>query len=232
MPTVLIVDDEPNIIELASLYFARDGFTVLSASDGEEARVQIATDPPSLLVLDIMMPKLDGRELCRRLRAEGNRLPIILLTARDDDIDKIVGLELGADDYVTKPFNPVELVARARALLRRRGWEQERPRDGAATLRAGELEMRPGSRQARVGQHRLTLRPREWELMEMLVQHKGEVLSRDRLLDEVWGYEFHGDTRTVDVHISALRDKLRRTGDDTITIETVWGIGYRLVEAS
>ncbi len=231
MPTILVVDDQPNIIELARLYFAREGFEVVSAQDGEEALRQVAASQPDLLVLDLMLPKLDGWEVCRRLRAQGNTVPILLLTARDEDVDKILGLELGADDYVTKPFNPRELVARTRALLRRRGWEQQRPPEPVA-LQAGALLMDRGARRVWVGEQLLALRPREWELLETLLRHLGEVCSRDQLLDEVWGFAYHGDTRTVDVHIATLREKLRDAGDAALVIETVWGIGYRLVEVA
>lgn len=231
MPTILVVDDQPNIIKLARLYFEREGFRVESAQDGEEALKQVEATGPDLLLLDLMLPKVDGWAVCRRLRAQGNRVPIILLTARDEEVDKILGLELGADDYVTKPFNPRELVARARALLRRREWEQQRPAE-PDTLQVGALRMELAARRARVGEQPLSLRPREWELLEMLVRHEGEACSRDQLLDEVWGFEYHGDTRTVDVHIATLREKLREAGDAALSIETVWGIGYRLVEVA
>lgn len=229
MPTVLIVDDEPNIVELAEMYFRRDGFDVERAASGSAAVAAVERLNPDLLLLDIMLPDLDGWEVCRRLRAAGNRLPIILLTARDDDIDKVLGLELGADDYVTKPFNPREVVARARALLRRQKWDEATASTPPAVVRVGNLRMDEAGRQAYLGEENLTLRPREWELLLTLARHAGQALSRDRLLDDVWGYEYYGDTRTVDVHVASLRDKLRGAEDPGIVIETVWGIGYRLV---
>ncbi len=228
MATILVVDDQPHIIELVEMYLARDGFDVISAPDGERALELVTSHRPALMILDLMLPRVDGWEVCRRLRAAGNTLPILLLTARDDDVDKIVGLELGADDYLTKPFNPRELVARARALLRRQGWEREAVASEPETLRAGQVRMALASRRAWVADQELALRPREWALLLMLVRHVGEVLSRQQLLDDVWGFEYHGDTRTVDVHVATLREKLRAAGDPSLVIETVWGIGYRL----
>ena len=219
---ILLVDDEPHIIELASLYLKQDGFRVISAGDGLAALERVAQDNPALMVLDLMLPRLDGWEVCKRVRAESD-LPILMLTARDDDIDKIVGLELGADDYLTKPFNPRELVARIKAILRRA--EPRRPREGEAPLRAGTLTVDPARREVRVAGRLVDLRAKEFDLLLALVENQGLVLSREKLLDLVWGFDFYGQTRTVDVHIAHLRAKLAGC---TAEIETVWGVGYKL----
>jgi two-component system alkaline phosphatase synthesis response regulator PhoP len=219
---ILLVDDEPHIIELASLYLKQDGFRVISAGDGLAALERIAQDSPSLIVLDLMLPKLDGWEVCRRVRAESD-LPILMLTARDDDIDKIVGLELGADDYLTKPFNPRELVARVKAILRRT--EPRRAQDGEQALTIGNLVVDPARREARVEGQLLDLRAKEFDLLLTLVENRGIVLRREKLLDLVWGFDFYGQTRTVDVHIAHLRNKL---AGSNVEIETVWGVGYKI----
>ncbi len=223
--TILIVDDEPHIVELAQMYLERDGFRVQSAADGAAALEAIAQSPPAVLILDLMLPSVDGWEVCRRVRGGtvAPDLPIIMLTARDDDVDKIVGLELGADDYVTKPFNPRELVARVKALLRRVGRPAHR---GAAPLHLGNLTIDVARREVTVGGQPLHLRPKEFDLLNTLAEHQGLALSRDQLLDQVWGYDFYGDTRTVDVHIAHLRKKL---ADAQVHIETVLGVGYKLV---
>ncbi len=219
---ILIADDEANIRELARLYLEQDGFQVTAVANGTQALAQIKQSPPDLLVLDLMMPEMDGWEVCRRLRMNSN-LPILMLTARDDDIDKIVGLEMGADDYLTKPFNPRELVARVRAILRRVG---DTAVSSATQTRAlGNVTVDPGSREVSLSGARVALRTKEFDLLLTLMDHANQVLSREQLLDLVWGYEFYGQTRTVDVHIAHLRDKL--TGSD-LTIETVWGMGYKL----
>ena len=219
--TILVVDDERNIVELAQMYLEQAGYRVDSASDGQEALTRARHRRPALVVLDLMLPGIDGWEVCRRLRVEAD-VPIIMLTARSDDVDRIVGLELGADDYVTKPFNPRELVARVRAVLRRYQGAI-RPQQ---TLVVGQLSVDAGSREARVGSDLLELRPKAFDLLLALVEHAGLVMSRDQLLDLVWGYGFPGGTRTVDAHISHLRARL--VGSDII-IETHRGIGYKLV---
>ena len=222
MRRILVVEDERNIVELVQLYLTNEGYEVLAAHDGREAIRLVRSEKPDLVVLDLMLPELDGFEVCRRLRQVGNDLPIIMLTARDDDVDKIVGLELGADDYVTKPFNPRELVARVRAVLRR--FERKTKR---SLLRLGNVTVDAGSREVHVGDEALVLRLKEFDLLTTLIENARMVLSRERLLQIVWGYDFYGDTRTVDVHIARLREKLRKS---TLEIETVWGIGYKLVE--
>ena len=222
--TILVVDDETNIRDLASLYLEQAGYVVQSTADGRQALNLIAQAPPDLLVLDLMLPVVDGWEVCRRVRAEHPQTAVLMLTARDDDIDKIVGLEMGADDYMTKPFNPRELVARVRAILRRVGVPPTAV--ASPSVRSlGQLVLNPASREVTSNGQRLTLRVKEFDLLLTLLDHAGQVLSRDQLLDLVWGYEYYGNTRTVDVHIAHLRDKLAESG---VQIETVWGVGYKL----
>lgn len=223
MATILVVDDERHIIELAEMYLTREGYTVLRATDGEEALRCIQRDRPDLVVLDIMLPRLDGWEVCRKLRASGDEIPIIMLTARDDDVDRIVGLELGADDYVTKPFNPRELVARVKAVLRR----VEASVGAGKPLTVGDVHIDPARREVTVGGEPVQLRTKEFDLLTHLARHAGLVLSREQLLNAVWGYDFLGETRTIDVHVAHLRDKLAKSGQ--VQIETVWGVGYKLV---
>ena len=221
MKTILVVDDEPNIIELVRLYLEQAGFAVVEARDGTEALRQHERVDPDLIVLDLMLPAVDGIEVTREVRRRGET-PILMLTARGEDIDRIIGLELGADDYLTKPFNPRELVARVKAVLRRAdpALRAARPMD------VGDLRVDPRRRDAYVGDRRLDLRPREFDLLAALARDPGVVWSRDDLLSSVWGTDFPGETRTVDVHVSELRRKL---GEDGPPIETVKGVGYRLV---
>ncbi len=222
--TILVVDDEANIIELARLYLTQEGYRVEAAGDGQTALDRIASLRPSLVVLDLMLPAVDGWEVCRRVRAGEQRdVPIIMLTARDDDVDKIVGLELGADDYMTKPFNPRELVARIKAILRR----SERASAPAQAIRVGDVHIDPARREVRVGERLINLRAKEFECLRTLAENKGIVLSREKLLELAWGYDFAGQTRTVDVHVAHLRRKL---AGSSAQIETVAGVGYKLVE--
>ena len=223
--TILIVDDEQRIIDLATMYLKPDGFRVLSATSGTAARRMILRDKPSLVVLDLMLPGMDGLEVCRRVREESD-VPIIMLTARSEDIDKIVGLELGADDYMTKPFNPRELLARIRAILRRAD-RVDAAEDAPEPIQIGNLLIDPRRRRVEVGGAVVDLRMKEFDLLQVLAENKGVVFSRDKLLNVVWGYDFGGQTRTVDVHVAHLRHKLQ--GMD-LAIETVWGVGYRLDE--
>ena len=222
--TILIVDDEPSITELVQLYLEREGFGCLFARDGAAALEAVAQKDPDLMILDVMLPEVDGFEVCRRLRAEDHPIPIIMLTARDEDVDKIVGLELGADDYLTKPFNPRELVARVKAILRR----SERLAQAAtpAEFHFGEVRIDPAGRELWDGERRIDLRTQEFELLLAFAEHKGMVLTREQLLQLAWGYDFYGQTRTVDVHVAHLRKKLTSTA---LVIETVTGIGYKLV---
>ncbi len=225
--TILVVDDEPNIIELARMYLEQEGFRVQSASDGAKALEMIARQPPAVMVLDLMLPEVDGWDICRRVRAGSAApdLPIIMLTARDDDVDKIVGLELGADDYVTKPFNPRELVARVKAILRR----TRRAARPQAPVHVGDLTVDPARREVTIAGQPVGLRPKEFDLLLALAEHRGIVLSREQLLNLVWGYDFYGETRTVDVHIAHLRKRLG--GSSSVEIETVLAVGYKLVSS-
>jgi len=221
--TILVVDDEPHIVELATLYLKNEGYRVISAADGAQAMQKIEAEAPALVILDLMLPEIDGWEVCRRVRATGN-LPIIMLTARSDDVDKIVGLELGADDYLTKPFNPRELVARVKAVLRRA--DAAGPVGPQGLVRAGPLVIDTARREVRLGDRRLDLRTQEFDLLRVMAEHQGIVLSREQLLDLAWGFEYYGETRTVDVHVAHLRQQL---GAGPVVIETVWGIGYKLM---
>ena len=219
--TVLVADDEKNIVQLVKVYLTNEGFHVETAQDGQEALEKARRFKPDIVVLDIMMPRLDGLEVCRRLRKESN-VPVIMLTARGDDVDKIVGLELGADDYVTKPFNPRELVARVKAVLRR----TQAPPDQDVTIEVGNVRIDPARREVRIGGKEVQMRAKEFDLLVALAQENGRVLTREALLSRVWGYEYLGDSRTVDVHVTWLRDKL---SDATALIQTVRGVGYKLV---
>ncbi len=222
---LLLIDDEAHILELARLYLERDGFQIATASTGPAGLEAALAQPPDLVVLDVMLPGLDGFEVCRRLRAHSD-VPIIMLTARDDDLDKILGLELGADDYLTKPFNPRELTARVKAILRRqeRAHPATQPASGALTV--GDVVIDSAGRTVRVGGRPVTLRVKEFDVLLALAQHRDTVLSRDQLLDLAWGIEFFTQTRTVDVHVAQVRKAL--AGSSSVRIETVTGIGYKL----
>jgi DNA-binding response OmpR family regulator len=224
--TILIIDDEQRIIDLARMYLEQDGYTVKSATDGAIGYKQIVESEPSLVVLDLMLPGMDGLEICRKVRGQSD-VPIIMLTARSDDIDKIVGLELGADDYLTKPFNPRELLARVKAILRRSDRKAAQASTEAVTI--GNLTIDPDRRVVEIGTQAVDLRMKEFDLLLVLARNMGRVFSRERLLEVVWGYDFAGETRTVDVHIAHLRHKLEGL---TPSIETVWGVGYKLEQRS
>jgi two-component system alkaline phosphatase synthesis response regulator PhoP len=221
---ILVVDDEANIVELARLYLEREGFRVGSAGDGTAALEQVEKEPPALMVLDVMLPGLDGYDVCRRVRAKSD-LPIIMVTARDDDIDKIIGLELGADDYMTKPFNPRELVARVKAILRRSSAPRG-AKDGAGPIHLGDITIDQSGREVTVAGKPATLRTKEFDLLHTLAENRGRVLTREQLLNLVWGFDFYGQTRTVDVHVAHLRKIL---AGSQVSIETVTGVGYKLV---
>jgi DNA-binding response OmpR family regulator len=222
--TILVVDDERNIVDLLRLYLEKEGWAVVSAGDGELGLELHRRHEPDLVILDLMLPKVDGLEVCREIRRRGDT-PILMLTARDDDVDVIVGLELGADDYVAKPFNPRALVARCKAILRR----TEATARGGRPVEVGTLRMDPRRREATVGARVLDLRTREFDLLLALARDAGAVLTRDSLLENVWGTDFPGETRTVDVHVAEVRRKL---GTDGPLIDTVRGLGYRLVPPS
>lgn len=223
--TILVVDDEQNIVKLVRLYLNRDGYQVEAAYDGAEALEKAKSLRPDLIILDIMMPEMDGLAVCRELRKTSN-VPIIILTARDDDVDRIVGLELGADDYITKPFNPRELVARVKAVLRRASNEPP----AQPVLEADGVRLDSASREVTVEGEPITLRAKEFDLLAAFMSHTGTVLDRERLLQLVWGSDYYGDTRTIDVHVAWLREKL--AGAKRVKIQTVWGVGYKLVVSS
>jgi DNA-binding response OmpR family regulator len=227
--SVLVVEDEASIASFVSAYLKNAGYVVRTAATGGEALKQVAAEKPGLIVLDLMLPDIDGIEVCKRIRQSSDRnasdVPILMLTARDDDVDKIIGLEVGADDYLTKPFNPRELVARVRSILRRAA--PERGERESATIRHGDLLVDAGRREVKVGDEEIQLAPKEFDLLWELLDHRGLVLTRDQLLERVWGYTFAGDTRTVDVHVRQLRRKL----GDASPIVTVWGVGYKVSPA-
>ncbi len=221
---ILLVDDEPSIMQLARMYLERDGFRIHEAVDGEAALEAVTKHKPALIVLDVMLPKLDGFDVCRNLRSNGDQTPIIMLTARDEDIDKILGLELGADDYLTKPFNPRELVARVKAILRRS--ESSKKTTDEKPLHRGELTIDPTSREVRLAARTLELRAQEFDLLLTLAESPGRVFTREQLLQIAWGFDYYGQTRTVDVHVAHLRKKME---GGSVKIETVTGVGYKLV---
>jgi DNA-binding response OmpR family regulator len=221
MHSVLIVEDEPSIASFVSLYLKNAGYGVRAVTTGAGALNAVASEMPALIILDLNLPDMDGIEICRRIR-KGSDVPILMLTARDEDVDKIIGLEVGADDYLTKPFNPRELVARVKSVLRR-STADRRVSEGDE-LRHGELVINSGRREVLVGEDEIQLAPKEFDLLWELLDHRGIVLSRDQLLERVWGYTFAGDTRTVDVHVRQIRRKL----GDASPIVTVWGVGYKV----
>jgi two-component system alkaline phosphatase synthesis response regulator PhoP len=222
--SVLVVEDESSIASFVALYLKNAGYTVRTAATGNEALAQFQASTPGLIVLDLMLPDIDGIEVCRRIRKTSD-VPILMLTARDEDVDKIIGLEVGADDYLTKPFNPRELVARVKSIFRRAS--PERRQVESKQLRHGDLLIDAGRREVRVGDEEIQLAPKEFDLLWELLDHRGLVLTRDQLLERVWGYTFAGDTRTVDVHVRQLRRKL----GDASPIVTVWGVGYKVAPA-
>jgi DNA-binding response OmpR family regulator len=237
MSRILVVDDEPAIATVVRERLEREGFAVRTVASGEEALDHLDADPADLVVLDVMLPGIDGFEVLRRLRGSGCQVPVIVLTARDEDVDKIVGLELGADDYLVKPFNPRELSARIRAVLRRqaelKNLEIRLARAEAAAEEPGPdegLRFDHSRRQAWFRGQLLDLRPKEYDLLHFLVQHRGQVFTREALLSHVWGHEGYIDERTVDVHVRRLRGKLAAVDSDARVILTEWGVGYRLVE--
>ncbi len=221
---ILVVDDEANIVALARLYLEREGFRVSSVGDGRAAVELVQTEPPALMVLDLMLPGLDGYEVCKQVRAKSD-LPIIMVTARDDDIDKIVGLELGADDYLAKPFNPRELVARVKAILRRSSAPRG-AKDEAGPIHVADVSIDAARREVTVAGKAASLRTKEFDLLLTLAEHRGLVLTREQLLNLVWGYDYLGQTRTIDVHVAHLRKIL---AGSRVSIETITGLGYKLV---
>jgi len=220
---ILIVEDEANIASFVKLYLAKAGFVAERAATGQEALARVKASVPSLVVLDLNLPDMDGVEVCRRLRT-WSQVPILMLTARDEDIDKISGLEVGADDYVTKPFNPRELVARIKSILRRASGGGSPLARGVLTH--GAIRIDAGRREVLVDGAAVQLAPKEFDLFWSLLEHRGMVLTRDQLLERVWGYTFAGDTRTVDVHVRQLRRKI----GETCPVVTVWGVGYKVAD--
>jgi DNA-binding response OmpR family regulator len=232
MARILIVDDEPNLRHTVGYNLRREGYEVVQAADGEAALTAAQSQPPDLVVLDLMLPGIDGLEVCRRLR-QRSAVPILMLTARDTEIDRVVGLEVGADDYLAKPFSMRELMARVKAILRRADLDRAAQQPAAAErIAADGLVVHPGRRRVELDGAPITLKPREFDLLAFLAGHPGQVFSRAQLLTHVWGYDFAGDTRTVDVHVRSLRTKLGDRAEDSRWIETVWGVGYRFREPS
>lgn len=220
MQTILIVDDEPNIIELARLYLERDGYNVVGVTGGQDALSKQITLNPDLIILDLMLPDIDGLDVCRQIRAKSS-VPILMLTARREDVDKIVGLELGADDYLTKPFNPRELVARVKAVLRR----YQTGTKPSETIEISDLRIDILRHEVTVAGKPVALRTKEFDLLAAFARNFGIVMSREKLLEVVWGYDYYGGTRTVDVHVNHLRNKIAGSGVD---IETLRGTGYKM----
>jgi DNA-binding response OmpR family regulator len=217
---VVVVEDDPSIADLVDTYLRRDGFRVYQAPDGETALKTIRDRQPKLLILDLGLPgQIDGIEVCRQVRSTSD-IPIIMLTARDDELDRVLGLEMGADDYVTKPFSPRELVARVKAILRR----AERPAVAPVIVTMGSVEVDLGRREARLAGQPVPLATREFDLLQYLCENQGRALTRRQLLDGVWGLDWIGDDRTVDVHVRQLRKKF----GDALPLDTVWGVGYRM----
>ena len=218
---ILVVEDETSIASFVAAYLRNAGYAVTTAASAQAALIHLAGESPALVILDLNLPDGDGVELCRRIRKTSD-VPILMLTARDEDIDKIIGLEVGADDYMTKPFNPRELVARVKSILRRA--DPDRRRTESDELHHGDLAINAGKREVHVGDEEIRLAPKEFDLLWELLDHRGIVLTRDQLLERVWGYTFAGDTRTVDVHVRQIRRKL----GDASPIVTVWGVGYKV----
>jgi two-component system alkaline phosphatase synthesis response regulator PhoP len=227
---ILVVDDEQSIVTLLEFNLQKAGFEVVKAGDGPTAVKLAETEKPDLIVLDIMLPGMDGMEVCKKLRMERINTPILMLTAKDEEFDKILGLELGADDYMTKPFSPREVVARVKAILRRSGQQQEQETNQSdeQMITIGQLVIYPEKYEVLFNGNRLELTPKEFELLQYMASHPGRVMTRDQLLNAVWNYDFVGDSRIVDVHISHLREKIEEDTKQPKYIKTVRGLGYKL----
>ncbi|HEU5300274.1 MAG TPA: response regulator transcription factor [bacterium] len=226
---ILVIDDEPHIVELVKYNLAQAGYTVLTAHDGTEAVDRVRDAHPDLIILDIMLPYVDGLEVCRQIRAQF-AVPILMLTAKGGELERVVGLEIGADDYVTKPFSPRELVARVRAILRRAGTERG-PAPSAGPLRGGGLVLDPATHEVTLNGRAVDLTAKEFELLRLLLGHPNRVFTRDFLLEHIWGYDYYGSTRTVDMHISRLREKIEDDPAAPTYIVTVRGVGYKFKAA-
>ena len=224
--TILVVDDDPTIRDVLERYLQREGFAVLTAADGQTALQKADSERPDLVVLDLMLPHVDGWEICRRLRAEST-VPVLMLTARGEEYERILGLGLGADDYVTKPFSPGEVVARIQAIFRRIEMARSPAPLSAETIHIGEIVIDPSVRQVTVKGQPVTLTAKEFDLLHYLASHPHQVFSREQLLDQVWGYTYAGETSTVTVHVRHLREKIETDAANPRLIETVWGVGYR-----
>ena len=229
---ILVVDDEEFILTLIEFNLQQAGFEVITAMDGAEGLRKATEENPDLIILDLMLPKMDGMEVCKELRLRRIMTPILMLTAKDDEFDKVLGLELGADDYMTKPFSPREVVARVKAILRRTRMSDDNAQEEQDTSRImiADLKIMPEYYEAYYRGEKLELTPKEFELLVYLAKHKGRVLTRDQLLSAVWNYDFAGDTRIVDVHISHLRDKIESNTKKPVYIKTIRGLGYKLEE--
>lgn len=231
---ILVVDDEQSIVTLLQYNLEQAGYEVITAMDGEEGIQKAETQSPDFIVLDLMLPKLDGMEVCKQLRQKSIMTPILMLTAKDDQLDKIIGLELGADDYMVKPFSPREVIARVKAILRRTqvqaGSVDQSDKETGQQLVIGNLKIDPEKYEAYFNENLLELTLKEFELLLYLAQNKGRVLTRDQLLSSVWNYDFAGDTRIVDVHISHLREKVEVDTKKPAYIKTIRGLGYKLEE--
>jgi len=221
---ILVVDDEPHIVELVRYNLAQEGFEVSVAYDGHDALEKVRADAPDLIILDLMLPYVDGLEVCRHLRRDSS-IPILMLTAKDGEQDRVMGLESGADDYVTKPFSPRELVARVRAILRRTGRDVERPEQ--APVSVGGLVLDTMTHEVRLHERLVDLTTKEFDLLGLLMSHPNQVFTRDFLLEHIWGYEYFGSTRTVDMHVSRLREKIEDDPNAPTYIVTVRGVGYK-----
>ena len=229
---ILIVDDEENIVELVKYNLEEEGYSVLAAYDGKEALNKAREEKPDLMVLDLMLPEVDGFDVCRRLRSDEDlkELPIIILSAKEEEMDKVLGLELGADDYLTKPFSPRELKARIKAVLRRSDFRSESLADREEIIEIGELKLDPGRHEVKIKGEELQLTPKEFDVLSFLMLNAGQVFSRESLLERIWGYEYQGATRTVDVHIRRLRKKIEGYSQQEY-IKTVRGVGYKFMES-
>jgi two-component system, OmpR family, alkaline phosphatase synthesis response regulator PhoP len=230
---ILVVEDEVSISTLLQFNLEQAGFNVITANDGKNGLELAESENPDLIILDLMLPEMDGLEVCKQLRTKQLNIPILMLTAKDDEFDKVLGLELGADDYMTKPFSPREVVARVKAILRRTvalNKEDENSKDDLEHLRVGEVDIYPENYEANFKEKALELTPKEFELLVYLARHRGRVLSREQLLSAVWNYDFVGDTRIVDVHISHLREKIESNTRKPVYIKTIRGLGYKLEE--
>jgi two-component system OmpR family response regulator len=228
MSKILVVEDDRNLLETLEYNLHREGYEVVTSTDGEDAVEAARKENPDLIVLDIMLPKLSGLEVCRILRKEMT-VPIFMLTARNEEVDKIIGLEIGADDYMTKPFSMRELLARIRAMLRRAEMMSSQPTGGAGTLKIKDLEINTERHQVTLNSVELDLSPKEYDLLVFLASNKGLVFSREQLLERVWGYDYAGETRTIDVHIRWLRQKIENDPSKPKKLQTVRGVGYKLV---